>query len=192
MPSEYFATHFREHQRVIEACLADIESASHAAEQAIISCFGRSGKILAFGNGGSATQASHLVEELIGRFKETRRPLPAISLVGDAGVVTCIANDFGYGALFERQVQGLARRGDLVVGITTSGRSENVLRGFQAARELGATTVALTGSKGLQGASADHIIAVPSENGAYVQEVHLMVLHVWCIAVDAAIAGGAL
>jgi D-sedoheptulose 7-phosphate isomerase len=192
MPSEYFATHFREHQIVIEACLSEIEPASDAAERAIISCLGKGGKILAFGNGGSATQASHLVEELIGRFKETRRPLPAISLVGDAGVVTCIANDFGYGALFERQVQGLARRGDLVVGITTSGRSENVLRGFEAARELGATTVALTGSKGLQGASADHVIAVPSENGAYVQEVHLMVLHVWCIAVDAAISSGAL
>src|SRR6266576_1053216 len=127
MPTPHFANHFNGHQRVIAECTASLQPASDAAGEAIISCLGRGGKLLAFGNGGSATQASHLVEELIGRFKDTRRPLPAISLIGDAGVVTCIANDFGYGALFERQVEGLATMGDAVVGITTSGRSENVL-----------------------------------------------------------------
>src|SRR6059058_3972814 len=125
MPPQHFATHFSGHQKAIEACLASLQPAADAAADAIISCLGRGGKILAFGNGGSATQASHLVEELIGRFKDTRRPLPAVSLVGDAGVITCIANDFGYAALFERQVEGLASRGDTVIGITTSGRSEN-------------------------------------------------------------------
>ncbi|MFL5497951.1 MAG: SIS domain-containing protein, partial [Gemmatimonadaceae bacterium] len=135
MPAQHFSAHFREHQRVIEACIASLEAASDAASDAIISSIGRGGKVLAFGNGGSATQASHLVEELIGRFKDTRRALPAISLVGDAGVLTCIANDFGYGALFERQIEGLATRGDVAVGITTSGRSENVLRGLRAAKE---------------------------------------------------------
>lgn len=192
MPPQHFATHFREHQKVIEACVASLQPASDAAAAALISCIGRGGKILAFGNGGSATQASHLVEELIGRFNETRRPLPAISLVGDSGVVTCIANDFGYGALFERQVEGLAQRGDAVVGITTSGRSENVLRGLKAAREKGATTIALCGKQGLKGGEADHVVAVPSDEGAYIQEVHLILLHVWCISVDAAIADGAL
>jgi D-sedoheptulose 7-phosphate isomerase len=192
MPGQHFATHFREHQKVIEACIASLQPASDAVTSALISCIGRGGKILAFGNGGSATQASHLVEELIGRFKETRRPLPAISLVGDAGVVTCIANDFGYGALFERQVEGLAQRGDAVVGITTSGRSENVLRGLKAAKEKGATTIALCGKQGLKDGDADHVVAVPSDEGAYVQEVHLMLLHVWCKAIDASIAEGAL
>jgi D-sedoheptulose 7-phosphate isomerase len=192
MPGQLFATHFREHQKVIEACVASLQPASDAVESALISCIGRGGKIFAFGNGGSATQASHLVEELIGRFKETRRPLPAISLVGDAGVVTCIANDFGYGALFERQVEGLAQRGDAVVGITTSGRSENVLRGLKAAKEKGATTIALCGKQGLKDGDADHVVAVPSDEGAYVQEVHLMLLHVWCKAIDASIAEGAL
>jgi D-sedoheptulose 7-phosphate isomerase len=115
-----------------------------------------------------------------------------VSLVGDAGVLTCIANDFGYGALFERQVQGLAMRGDTVIGITTSGKSENVLRGFKAAKEKDATTIALCGKNGLQGGEADHMVAVPSDVGAYVQEVHLMLLHVWCIAIDAAIAAGSL
>jgi len=192
MPTQHFATHFREHQKVIEDCIASIQPAADAAGEAIISCLGRGGKVLAFGNGGSATQASHLVEELIGRFKETRRPLPAISLVGDAGVVTCIANDFGYDALFERQVEGLTTMGDAVVGLTTSGKSANVLRGLKAAKEKGAVTIALCGRNGLQNGAADHVIAVPSDNGAYIQEVHLMLIHVWCIAVDATIKAGGL
>src|SRR5712671_4348443 len=192
MPAQHFAKHFSEHQKVIEACIASLQPASDAASSALRSCIGAGGKILAFGNGGSATQASHLVEELIGRFKETRRALPAISLVGDAGVMTCIANDFGYGALFERQVQALATRGDAVIGITTSGRSENVLRGLKAAKDKGAVTIALCGKHGLDGGDADHVIAVPSEEGAHIQEVHLMLLHVWCIAVDATIKSGGL
>jgi D-sedoheptulose 7-phosphate isomerase len=192
MPAQHFATHFSEHQKVIDDCIGSLQPASDAVAEALIACIGRGGKILAFGNGGSATQASHLVEELIGRFKETRRALPAVSLVGDAGVLTCIANDFGYGALFERQVQGLAMRGDTVIGITTSGKSENVLRGFKAATEKNAITIALCGKNGLQGGEADHIVAVPSDVGAYVQEVHLLLLHVWCIAIDAAIAAGSL
>ncbi|MFN2636719.1 MAG: SIS domain-containing protein [Gemmatimonadaceae bacterium] len=192
MPTQHFDTHFREHQQVIDGCIESLRESSDDVASALIACIGRGGKILAFGNGGSATQASHLVEELIGRFKETRRALPAISLVGDAGVITCIANDFGYDSLFERQVEGLATRGDAVVGITTSGRSENVLRGLKAARERNATTIALCGKNGLKTGDADHVIAVPSDVGAYIQEVHLMLLHVWCIAIDAAIADGSL
>ncbi len=192
MPAQHFAQHFSEHQKVIDACIASLQPASDSAAEAIISCLACGGKILAFGNGGSATQASHLVEELIGRFKETRRPLPAISLVGDAGVVTCIANDFGYGAVFERQVEGLAVMGDVVVGITTSGRSENVLRGLKAAEDKGAVTIALCGKHGLKGGDADHVVAVPSEEGAYIQEVHLMLIHVWCIAIEATIKAGGL
>ena len=191
MPGQIFANHFSEHAKVVTACAA-LEKPSNAAVSAIISSLKNGGKVLAFGNGGSATQASHLVEELIGRFKDTRRPLPAVSLVSDAGVVTCIANDFGYAALFERQVEALAGKGDIAVGITTSGKSENVLRGFDAARKKGALTIALCGTKGLQGSAADHVIAVPSENGAFIQEVHLMLLHVWCIAVDEAIRAGEL
>lgn len=192
MPTDHFSTHFREHQKVIDACIASLQPDSDAVVEMLIHSIKGGGKVLAFGNGGSATQANHFVEELIGRFKETRRPLPAISLVGDSGVITCIANDFGYGALFERQVEGLAMRGDAVVGITTSGRSENVLRGLKAAKARGATTIALCGKSGLQGGNADHIVAVPSDVGAYIQEVHLMLLHVWCITIDAAIASGSL
>lgn len=192
MSAPHFARHFSEHQKVVEACIASLQPASDAAAEAIISALGRGGKVLAFGNGGSATQANHFVEELIGRFKDTRRPLPAISLVSDSGVITCIANDFGYGALFERQVEGLASMGDAVLGITTSGRSENVLRGLQAAKEKGAVTIALCGKAGLQGGRADHVVAVPSDEGAHIQEVHLMLIHLWCIAVDATIEAGGL
>jgi D-sedoheptulose 7-phosphate isomerase len=192
MPAQHFNKHFSEHQKLIEACIASLQPASDAAAEAIMRGLGRGGKVLAFGNGGSATQASHFVEELIGRFKETRRPLPAISLVGDAGVVTCIANDFGYGAVFERQVEALTAAGDVVVGITTSGRSENVLRGLRAAKAKGAVTIALCGKAGLVNATADHVVAVPSGEGAHIQEVHLMLIHLWCIAVDAAIEAGGL
>jgi len=192
MTSTNFPAHFREHQKVVDDCIASLQPSSDAAVAALIDTLRKGGKILAFGNGGSATQANHLVEELIGRFKETRRSLPAISLVGDSGVITCIANDFGYGALFERQVEGLAARGDAVVGITTSGKSENVLRGLKAAKARGAMTIALCGEHGLQGEKADHVIAVPSDVGAYIQEVHLMLLHIWCITIDAAIAAGSL
>jgi len=107
-------------------------------------------------------------------------------------VITCIANDFGYDALFERQVEGLTTMGDAVVGLTTSGKSANVLRGLKAAKDKGAVTIALCGRNGLQNGAADHVIAVPSDNGAYVQEVHLMLIHVWCIAVDATIKAGGL
>ena len=191
MPDQIFARHFSEHSKVIDACKV-LQNPSDAAAAAIIASLKGGGKVLAFGNGGSATQASHLVEELIGRFRETRRPLPAVSLVSDAGVVTCIANDFGYAALFERQLEALATKGDVAVGITTSGKSENVLRGFESAKKKGAVTIALCGPNGLQGFAADHVLAVPSDNGAYIQEVHLMLLHVWCIAVDAAIMAGKL
>lgn len=192
MTPTHFSDHVRAHQRVIDDCAATLEPVSDAVAQALILTLKKGGKILAFGNGGSATQASHLVEELIGRFKETRRALPAVSLVGDPGVLTCISNDFGYDALFERQVEGLALPGDAVIGITTSGRSANVLRGLKAAKARGATTIALCGRAGLPNGGADHIVAVPSDIGAHIQEVHLLLLHVWCIAIDAAIAAGAL
>jgi D-sedoheptulose 7-phosphate isomerase len=100
--------------------------------------------------------------------------------------VTCISNDFGYGALFERQVEALAAVGDLVVGLTTSGKSENVVRGLIAARRRGAQTLAMTGQPGLIGAEADHVVRVPSTVTASIQEVHLILLHAWCAMVDEA------
>jgi D-sedoheptulose 7-phosphate isomerase len=101
--------------------------------------------------------------------------------------MTCIGNDFGYAAVFDRQMEAFAQRGDVAIGLTTSGKSENVVSAFRVARARGAVTIALTGSAGLVGGEADHLIAVPSTDTAHIQEVHLMVLHAWCIAVDEAL-----
>lgn len=168
----------------MEASAAALATEATRAADALIEAIRGGRKILCFGNGGSATQASHLAGELIGRYKETRRPYAALALGGDVGSVTCIANDFGYGALFERQIEGLVALGDVALGLTTSGTSENVVRGIAMARSKGAVTIALTGTRGLIGAEADHVLAVPSDLTAHVQEVHLMLIHAWCAEID--------
>lgn len=183
------ADHFAESIRTVEASATALADAAGAAGEALVAAVLGGKKILCFGNGGSATQASHMAGELIGRFKETRRPYAAVALGGDAGSVTCIANDFGYGALFERQVEGLAVEGDVLIGLTTSGTSENVVRGLAMGRKKGATTIAMTGRKGLAGDPADHVLAVPSDITAHIQEVHLMLLHAWCVEIDEHVLG---
>ncbi len=187
MSTERIAEHFASHARVIEESLAALREPAAEVARVVVAALGAGRKVIAFGNGGSATQASHLVGELLGRYSMTRQPFPAVALASDAGTVTCIANDFSYDELFERQVQALAQAGDVAFGFTTSGRSENVRRGLRAARERGAVTVAVTGAAGLVGEQADHVLAVPSDVTAHVQEVHLMLLHVWCILIDEAL-----
>ncbi len=179
-----FAEYCRGHQQVVDASVASLAPVAVAAGRAIIESLDRGGKIICFGNGGSATQASHLAGELVGRFRLTRRPFPALSLASDGGTTTCIGNDFGYPAVFERQIEAFAREGDVAIGLTTSGKSENVVRALAAARAHRMVTVALTGEAGLVGGDADYILRVPSRETGYIQEVHLMVLHVWCIAID--------
>lgn len=184
MKTGYIAEHFNAHQKVIERSIKALAAEAEEVGAVLVRALREGHKIIAFGNGGSATQASHLVGELLGRYSATRQPFPAIALASDAGTVTCISNDFGYEQLFERQLLALAERGDVALGFTTSGHSENVLRGLLKARERGATTVAITGATGLAEGAADHVIAVPSEVTAHIQEVHLMLLHVWCIYID--------
>lgn len=187
-PITAFADYFRTHQRVVSESGEVLASAAAAAGQAIIEALQGGGKIICFGNGGSAAQASHLAGELVGRFRAKRRPLPAISLASDGGTMTCIGNDFGYSEVFDRQMAAFAQPGDVAIGLTTSGESQNVVNAFLVARAKGAVTIALTGSAGLLGAEADHLLAVPTTNTAHIQEVHLMLLHTWCIAIDEALA----
>lgn len=183
--------YFEAHQKVVEDSRAALAPAIAASADAMAAALIAGRKVIAFGNGGSATQASHLVGELLGRFKLNRRPLPAVALACDPAAVTCIANDFGYETLFERQVQAFAQPGDIAVGLTTSGKSENVLRGLAAAKQAGAVTIAATGAAGLaDGAAADHVLAVPSRITAHIQEMHLMLLHLWCVSVDEAVGDG--
>ena len=179
-----FADHFASHQQVVRQSVVELHDIAGAVERVLIEALQKGNKVIAFGNGGSAAEASHLAGELIGRFLKSRRPLPAVALAGDPGAVTCIANDFGYAALFERQVEALARPGDVAIGLTTSGRSENVKRGLEAARRAGGIAVALTGAAGLVDATADYVVAVPSAETASIQEVHLMLIHAWCQGID--------
>jgi D-sedoheptulose 7-phosphate isomerase len=184
MRSGVLKEHFALHQRVVEESVKQLQEQAEIVARVLVEALRDGHKVLAFGNGGSATQASHLVGELLGRFAVTRQPFPAIALASDAGTVTCITNDFSYDVLFERQVQALAQPGDVAVGFTTSGRSENVKRGLAMAQQRGAVAVAVTGAAGLVDSSADHLLAVPSDSTAHIQEVHLMLLHIWCIYID--------
>ncbi|HUR92820.1 MAG TPA: SIS domain-containing protein [Gemmatimonadaceae bacterium] len=182
------ADYFAAHQTVAAETVASLSGAIAASSDAMAAALVAGRKVIVFGNGGSSTQASHLVGELLGRFKDNRRPLPAVALACDPAAVTCIANDFGYETLFERQVEAFTQQGDIVVGLTTSGKSENVLRGLAAGKKGGGVTIALTGAAGLAaGSSADHVLAVPSKITAHIQEMHLMLLHLWCVTVDEAV-----
>lgn len=181
--------HFTEHQKLVEKSIDGLEATSEAASRAIVAALAAGNKILTLGNGGSSAEASHFAEELVGRYRKTRRPFPAICLTADSATVTCVANDFGYEALFDRQVEAFAQKGDVVVALTTSGKSENVLRALRTAKAQGAVTIALTGEAGLNGVDADFVVAVPSTNSAYIQEIHLVLIHVWCAAVDHSVSG---
>jgi D-sedoheptulose 7-phosphate isomerase len=133
------------------------------------------------GNGGSASESSHLAVELIGRFKNNRNPLPSISLNSDSTAITCIANDFGYDQIYARQLDGLAKQGDLLVALSTSGKSENILNVLKVARAKGVTSISLLGKGGGQAVSmSDHSIVVKSEETARIQEIHLLVGHTLC------------
>jgi D-sedoheptulose 7-phosphate isomerase len=146
------------------------------------------GKVLAFGNGGSAADAQHLVAELVGRFRGERRGLAAVALTTDPSVLTAVGNDYGFEAVFRRQVEALGRRGDVALGISTSGRSRNVVEALRAARAQELVTVGLTGGGGgdLRGL-VDYLIDVPHADTQRIQEVHAMVVHVLCQVVEEAV-----
>jgi D-sedoheptulose 7-phosphate isomerase len=143
------------------------------------------GKVLAFGNGGSAADAQHLAAELVNRFRIDRPPLAGLALTTDTSTLTAIGNDFGFDEIFEKQVNALARRGDVAVGITTSGGSSNVLRGLAAARARGCTCVGLTGRESGKLSSTCHaVFAVPSRETPRIQECHVAWIHAFCDLLD--------
>ena len=143
------------------------------------------GRVLVFGNGGSAADAQHFVAELVGRMRRERAALSAIALTTDASIVTAVGNDMGFAAVFGRQVEAHGRPGDVAVGISTSGRSPNVIEGLRAGRARGLLTVGLTGNGGGDLAGiVDHLIDVPHPDTQRIQEVHAMVLHLLCQVVE--------
>ena len=151
----------------------------------IVASIHAEGKIFIFGNGGSATDASHIAAEFVGRYDRDRVPLPALALSTDMATITCIANDYEYADIFARQISGLGRKGDIAIAISTSGNSPNVLKAVEVARNLGLTTVAWTGKGGGKLASSvDYSFVVPSNVTARIQECHITLGHVLCELVE--------
>ncbi len=182
MTTELAAARIRESAATI-AALGEPETLAAIARAAeLIAAALRDGrKVLAFGNGGSAADATHLAAELVGRFLAERRALPALSLSDNASAVTAIANDFGYARVFARQVEAHGAPGDVAIGISTSGRSPNVLDGLAAARAAGLATLGLCGADpGPLAAACDVVIAVPSADTPRIQEAHALVGHILC------------
>jgi D-sedoheptulose 7-phosphate isomerase len=157
-------------QDVLEAIARTMAEALHRGNQ-----------ILWCGNGGSAGDSQHLAAEIVGRFRRERRGLPSIALTTDTSILTAVANDYGYEAVFSRQVEALGREGDVLVGISTSGNSHNVICAIEMAKRYGVTTVAFTGKGGGRMAElADHLFAVDSRDTARVQEAHILAGHMLC------------
>ena len=156
-----------------------------AAAAAVVDSVKAGGKLLVFGNGGSASDAQHLSAELVGRFQRERAALAAIALTTDTSILTSVANDYSFKQVFARQVEALGQAGDVAFGISTSGESPNVLAGLQAAKRQGLKTVALTGRDGgAVGRAVDIHVNVPDQNTARVQEVHRTLIHVMCELIE--------
>lgn len=156
----------------------------------IAGAFEAGNKVLLFGNGGSSTDASHIAAEFVNRFLMERRPLPAVALNTDMAVVTAISNDYGFSDVFAKQIRALGREGDVVIGISTSGASENVLNAMEAAREKRLVPVAFTGEKGTDFASrADYSFIVSSASTPRIQETHITLGHVICQLVEEILFG---
>ena len=172
------------HERVKQADLRPIVDAAAA----IVDALKKGGKLLVFGNGGSAADAQHVAAELVGRFERERNALAAVALTTDTSVLTSVANDYAFDRVFVRQIEALGRAGDAALGISTSGRSPNVVAALTTARARGLRTLALTGRDGGDvGCAADVHINVPSDSTPRVQEVHRTLLHVMCELVERAI-----
>ena len=176
--------HLQTVQKLLESSLGDIERAGQLICEALTS--GK--KILICGNGGSAADAQHIAAELIGYYESQRKPWPAIALTTDTSALTAVSNDLGFEHVFARQVAGLAQAGDVLIAISTSGKSKNVLRALEQAKESGCKTIgltgALTGAAETLGALCDVVVAVPATRTARIQEAHITIGHLWCEMVD--------
>lgn len=173
--------HLETLQSLLRSNIKDIEQSGQMICDALVA--GR--KILLCGNGGSAADAQHIAAELVGCYEKQRRSWPAIALTTDTSALTAVSNDLGYEQVFARQLAGLAQANDILIAISTSGRSKNVLKAVERARELGCRTIALTGaSSDPLGSMCDFTVAVPSSRTSRIQEAHITIGHLWCEMVD--------
>lgn len=177
-----------------ESLLDQVEVLLRIARLIVVSVKG-GGRIYLFGNGGSAADAQHLAAEMVGRFERDRKGIPAAALTTDTSILTSVSNDYGFEVVFERQIEAYVRHGDVVIGITTSGTSQNVAGALRKAKELGAVAVLLTGKNweerkdGPEAAKADAVVVVDSENTARIQEAHILAGHVICHLVEEELYG---
>jgi D-sedoheptulose 7-phosphate isomerase len=179
------ANSLREHQETFQALIGTTLIDIERSGKLICDVLASGHKVLVCGNGGSAADAQHFAAELVGRYEKTRRSFPAIALTTDTSALTAISNDFGYAEVFARQVAGLAQSGDVLIAISTSGKSPSVLKAVEKARDLGCQTIALTGAGAEPLASAvDLAVVVPAERTSRVQEAHITIIHLWCEMVD--------
>lgn len=188
--SDLLTASLKEHSEVFDR-LPSIADSINECAALIRDTFNKGNKVLLCGNGGSAADAQHIAAEFVGRYESERIALPAISLTTDTSALTALANDYDFERIFARQVDALAHEGDLLIAISTSGNSKNVISAVMKARENGCRIVGLTGAKGKKLASlCDACVMVPSERTARIQEAHITVAHIWCEMIDAAIAAG--
>lgn len=176
---------FNQHLKTAQATMGVIATGLEAAANLCINSLKNGGKILIFGNGGSAADAQHIAAELVGRYKIERKGLPAIALTTDTSALTSIANDYGYAFVFSRQVEALARENDVVIGISTGGSSQNVINALQLAKELNCKTIGLSGRDGgKMNALCDVNLVVPAEDTARIQEMHIVIGHTLCHLIE--------
>ena len=177
-------SNLEEHKDVINQ-LNSLESSIEEVGKILIYSLKNNKTIFWCGNGGSASDSQHLTGELIGRFKGDRRPLKSVSLNADSAVMTCIVNDYGYDQIFSRQIEALGNKGDVLVGISTSGNSDNVNNAFKAAKNMGIHTVGLLGKGGGEAINlVKHAILIPSQSTARVQEMHITIGHIICELIE--------
>jgi D-sedoheptulose 7-phosphate isomerase len=182
----FLSNELEAHIAAIEQTVAECDTEILKITECIIECFKQGNKILLCGNGGSAADAQHVAAEFINRFRFDRPALPAIALTTDSSILTCIGNDSAFENIFSRQVEALGVKGDILIGISTSGHSANVLKALETARLKGLTTTGFTGQEGRSPMSAncDYCLVVPSSETARIQECHEFVWHVICGAVE--------
>lgn len=186
----FLAAQFDDHAEVLAATRAAVAAPFARLVKACVDSLAQGGKILFFGNGGSAADAQHLAAELLVRYRINRKALAAIALTTDSSVLTACANDFSYDDIFSRQVEALARPGDVCIGISTSGNSANVVKALEAAKAIGAVAAGLSGRDGGRMASiCEPLLVVPSSTVARIQEMHILIGHALCERVEQ-LAGG--
>ena len=176
---------FNDHIATSKVTLEKISEALENAALMCIGCLNEGGKIILFGNGGSAADAQHIAAELVGRYKNERKALSAISLSTDTSILTSIGNDYGYDAVFERQVETLAKKNDVIIGISTGGTSVNVIKGINAAQKIGCKTIGFSGRDGGEFNQICSLnLIVPADETARIQEMHILIGHVICQLID--------